>query len=134
MISNFYSRITLSLLAVSLSPLASAADVTLDTGTTAWMMTAAMFVLLMCIPGLALFYGGLVRAKNFLSVFTQLFAVAGVIGVPPCKKKRLVGQEVPFGRMGTADDLTGMAIFLASSESEYVVAQTYNVDGGNWMS
>jgi D-sorbitol dehydrogenase (acceptor) len=36
--------------------------------------------------------------------------------------------------MGTADDLTGMAIFLASSESEYVVAQTYNVDGGNWMS
>ena len=36
--------------------------------------------------------------------------------------------------MGTADDLTGMAIFLASQESNYVVAQTYNVDGGNWMS
>ncbi|MHC8300430.1 L-iditol 2-dehydrogenase [Pseudomonas sp. ZS1P83] len=53
---------------------------------------------------------------------------------PLGEKKRLVGQEVPFGRMGTADDLTGMAIFLASSESEYVVAQTYNVDGGNWMS
>jgi D-sorbitol dehydrogenase (acceptor) len=53
---------------------------------------------------------------------------------PLGEKKRLVGQEVPFGRMGTAEDLTGMAIFLASSESEYVVAQTYNVDGGNWMS
>lgn len=53
---------------------------------------------------------------------------------PLGEKKKLVGQEVPFGRMGTADDLTGMAIFLASSESEYVVAQTYNVDGGNWMS
>lgn len=53
---------------------------------------------------------------------------------PPGEKKRLVGEAVPYGRMGTADDLVGMAIFLASSESEYVVAQTYNVDGGNWMS
>lgn len=53
---------------------------------------------------------------------------------PLGEKKALVGQEVPFGRMGTADDLTGMAVFLASSESTYVVAQTYNVDGGNWMS
>ena len=48
--------------------------------------------------------------------------------------QRQVGQQVPYGRMGTAQDLTGMAIFLASAESEYVVAQTYNVDGGNWMS
>lgn len=53
---------------------------------------------------------------------------------PLGEKKRLIGEEVPFGRMGTADDLTGMAIFLASKESNYVVAQTYNVDGGNWMS
>ncbi|POP67915.1 L-iditol 2-dehydrogenase [Pseudomonas syringae] len=53
---------------------------------------------------------------------------------PLGEKKRLVGEQVPFGRMGTADDLTGMAIFLASADSEYVVAQTYNVDGGNWMS
>lgn len=52
----------------------------------------------------------------------------------PGQKKREVGEAVPFGRMGTADDLTGMAIFLASSEADYVVAQTYNVDGGNWMS
>ena len=53
---------------------------------------------------------------------------------PIGEKKRLVGQAVPFGRMGTADDLTGMAVFLASSEADYIVAQTYNVDGGNWMS
>ncbi|MCK9709314.1 L-iditol 2-dehydrogenase [Pseudomonas syringae] len=53
---------------------------------------------------------------------------------PLGEKKRLVGEQVPFGRMGTADDLAGMAIFLASADSEYVVAQTYNVDGGNWMS
>lgn len=53
---------------------------------------------------------------------------------PRGEKKKLVGQEVPFGRMGTADDLIGMAIFLASREADYIVAQTYNVDGGNWMS
>ena len=52
----------------------------------------------------------------------------------PGEKKKLVGEAVPFGRMGTAQDLVGMAIFLASAEADYVVAQTYNVDGGNWMS
>lgn len=55
-------------------------------------------------------------------------------GLPRGEKKRQVGAAVPYGRMGTADDLTGMAIFLASAESDYVVAQTFNVDGGNWMS
>ncbi len=55
-------------------------------------------------------------------------------GKQPGQKKREVSAAVPFGRMGTADDLTGMAIFLASSEADYIVAQTYNVDGGNWMS
>lgn len=53
---------------------------------------------------------------------------------PIGEKKRLVGEAVPFGRMGRAEDLTGMAVFLASSEADYIVAQTYNVDGGNWMS
>jgi len=52
----------------------------------------------------------------------------------PGEKKRQVGLSVPFGRMGTAADLTGMAVFLASAEADYIVAQTYNVDGGNWMS
>lgn len=52
----------------------------------------------------------------------------------PGQKKAEVGAAVPFGRMGTAEDLTGMAIFLASEEAAYIVAQTYNVDGGNWMS
>ena len=55
-------------------------------------------------------------------------------GKPPGQKKREVGAAVPFGRMGRAEDLTGMAVFLASAEADYIVAQTYNVDGGNWMS
>jgi NAD(P)-dependent dehydrogenase (short-subunit alcohol dehydrogenase family) len=52
----------------------------------------------------------------------------------PGEKKKQVGQAVPFGRMGTPDDLTGMAVFLATDEAKYIVAQTFNVDGGNWMS
>ncbi len=52
---------------------------------------------------------------------------------PLGEKKRLVGEAVPFGRMGVPEDLAGMAVFLASSESDYVVAQTYNVDGGNCL-
>ena len=52
----------------------------------------------------------------------------------PGQKKAEVGQAVPYGRMGRAEDLTGMAVFLASDEADYIVAQTYNVDGGQWMS
>ena len=54
-------------------------------------------------------------------------------GKPLGQKKREVGAAVPFGRMGTADDLTGMAIFLATDEAKYIVAQCFGVDGGNWM-
>ena len=53
---------------------------------------------------------------------------------PLGQKKSEVGRAVPFGRMGVAEDLTGMAVFLASDEAAYIVAQTYNVDGGSWMS
>ena len=53
---------------------------------------------------------------------------------PLGQKKKEVGERVPFGRMGQAEDLTGMAVFLASDEAEYIVAQCYNVDGGQWMS
>lgn len=51
----------------------------------------------------------------------------------PGQKKKEVGAAVPFGRMGTAEDLTGMAIFLATDEAKYIVAQCFGVDGGNWM-
>jgi D-sorbitol dehydrogenase (acceptor) len=54
--------------------------------------------------------------------------------LPVGEKKKQVGRAVPAGRMGTPDDYRGVAVFLASSDSDYVVAQTFNVDGGNWMS
>ncbi|SDD94336.1 D-sorbitol dehydrogenase (acceptor) [Paracoccus isoporae] len=53
---------------------------------------------------------------------------------PRGHKKREVGDAVPYGRMGRAEDLTGMAVFLATPEADYIVAQCFNVDGGNWMS
>jgi NAD(P)-dependent dehydrogenase (short-subunit alcohol dehydrogenase family) len=53
---------------------------------------------------------------------------------PLGEKKRLVGEAVPYGRMGRPEDHAGAAVFLASDDAEYIVAQTLNVDGGNWMS
>jgi acetoin reductase-like protein len=50
------------------------------------------------------------------------------------QKKREVGEAVPLGRMGRPEDYGAPAVFLASSDSDYIVAQTLNVDGGNWMS
>ena len=52
-----------------------------DSGDTAWVLTASALVLMMTLPGLALFYGGLVRAKNFLSVLIQCGAIAAVTSV-----------------------------------------------------
>jgi Amt family ammonium transporter len=58
-----------------------AAPPTLNSGDTAWMIVATALVLLMTIPGLALFYAGMVRAKNVLSVLMQCFAITGLISV-----------------------------------------------------
>ncbi len=49
------------------------------------------------------------------------------------EKKRRVAAAAPFGRMARPDEISGMAVFLASADADYVVAQTYGVDGGNWM-
>src|SRR5205085_12327956 len=49
-----------------------------DKGDTAWMLVSTLLVLLMIVPGLALFYGGLVRAKNVLSILTQVLGVTAV--------------------------------------------------------
>ena len=52
----------------------------------------------------------------------------------PGEKKRTVGASVPFGRMAKPEEIGGLATFLASADADYVVAQCYNIDGGNWMS
>jgi NAD(P)-dependent dehydrogenase (short-subunit alcohol dehydrogenase family) len=55
-------------------------------------------------------------------------------GKPLGQKKAEVAASVPAGRFAVPADLTGMAVFLASSDADYIVSQTYNVDGGQWMS
>lgn len=54
-------------------------------------------------------------------------------GLKPGEKKAAVAKSVPIGRFATPDDIKGLAVFLASPDSDYILAQTYNVDGGNWM-
>src|SRR5690606_9217204 len=54
-------------------------EASLDSGDTAWMLTSTLLVLLMIVPGLALFYGGLVRSKNVLSVLSQVLVVASIV-------------------------------------------------------
>jgi Amt family ammonium transporter len=70
-----------------------AAPPVIDTGDTAWVLTASALVLMMTLPGLALFYGGLVRAKNVLNVLMQCMLSAGVVGVLWI----LVGYSLAFG-------------------------------------
>jgi D-sorbitol dehydrogenase (acceptor) len=53
--------------------------------------------------------------------------------LPIGEKKRRVSSAIPIGRMGRAEEVAACALFLASSEADYVVAETYGVDGGNWM-
>lgn len=74
---------TLGLLGALTLPAAAqdAPSAVLDTGDTAWMLTSTVLVLLMTLPGLALFYGGLVRGKNVLSILVQCFAMAGLMSV-----------------------------------------------------
>ncbi|MBH9331260.1 ammonium transporter [Pseudomonas aeruginosa] len=71
-----------ALLSLALPGLALAAEEpVLNSGDTAWMLISTALVLLMTIPGLALFYGGMVRAKNVLSIMMQCFAITGLITI-----------------------------------------------------
>jgi Amt family ammonium transporter len=83
----------LTLLTLAAAHAAEAAAPVVDTGDTAWVLTASALVLMMTLPGLALFYGGLVRAKNILNVLMQCVLSAGIIGVLWI----LVGYSLAFG-------------------------------------
>lgn len=80
-ISNFRS-ILLALVLIAIAGPAFAAETSqLDTGNTAWILVSTALVLFMTLPGLALFYGGLVRTKNVLSVLLQCFAITGIVSL-----------------------------------------------------
>lgn len=81
-----------------------------DSGDTAWLLTASALVLMMTLPGLGLFYGGLVRAKNFLSVLLQIGAVAAVASVVWI----VVGYTLAFGPVGNGFVGGGLNLMLAN--------------------
>ncbi len=94
-------------------------EATLDSGNTAWMLTATALVLFMTLPGLALFYGGLVQSKNVLSVLMHCFAIACLASIiwfavgyslsltPGSGKDWIGGQDAFFLQHLTADSLNG---------------------------
>jgi Amt family ammonium transporter len=92
-------RKTLLVPLLAYAPFAGAADAKLDPANTAWMITATVLVLFMTLPGLALFYAGLVRAKNALSVLMQCFAVACSVTLAWV----VVGYSIAFGDGGAAN-------------------------------
>ncbi len=71
----------ISLMLLLLLPQSSFAADSIDTGNTAWILTSTALVLFMTLPGLALFYGGLVRTKNVLSVLMQCFAITCIVTI-----------------------------------------------------
>ena len=84
----------LAALFAALAPVqALAADAKIDSGDTAWMMTATALVLLMAIPGLALFYAGMVRKKNVLAMMMQCFAICSLVTI----LWMVVGYSLAFG-------------------------------------
>jgi Amt family ammonium transporter len=97
----------LSLLAPVLSSAQDAAPV-LDTGNTAWMLTSTVLVLFMTLPGLALFYAGMVRSKNVLSVLMQCFAVTALITV----LWMIYGYSLAFDTTGMVDGEVNFHSFI----------------------
>ena len=96
---------------------AAAATPTPDKGDTAWMMTATVLVMAMIVPGLALFYGGLVRTKNMLSVLTQIIAVAALAMIMWV----MFGYSLAFG--GDANQfISAGKLFLAGVTADSTVA------------
>jgi ammonium transporter, Amt family len=80
-------------LTLAASPAFAQPEIVSDSGDTAWVLTASALVLMMTLPGLALFYGGLVRAKNVLSVFMHCFIITAVVSL----LWAVVGYSLVFG-------------------------------------
>ncbi len=92
----------------------------IDPGHTAWMLTASALVLFMTLPGLALFYGGLVRSKNILSVLVQCFAIAAVMSILWV----VYGYSFAFGTAGMEEGKLGLHAFIGSTEKLFLNSVT----------
>ena len=76
--SKFFKTLGVAGVSLFASIPAAAQDAAINSGDTAWILTATALVLFMSLPGLALFYGGLVREKNYLSVLMKVYAIAAL--------------------------------------------------------
>ncbi len=94
-------------------------------GHNGWMMTSAALVLFMTLPGLALFYGGLVRRKNVLSVMAQCLGITGLVAI----LWWAVGYSLVFGKNFNSPFLGGSEFFFLNN-----VTSTPNTDYGTWVS
>ena len=91
--SRHFKTAGLALAATLLPSIAGAQDAAINSGDTAWILTATALVLFMTLPGLALFYGGLVRAKNYISVLMKVYAIAAVASIVWV----VAGYSIAFG-------------------------------------
>ena len=106
----------LSLVTPALAMADEAAAPVLNSGDTAWMLVASLLVLFMTIPGLALFYGGMVRSKNVLSVLMQCFAITGVITILWV----IYGYSIAFDTTGMEKGVTNLNSFIGGLSKAFL--------------
>ena len=92
----------------------------LDTGNTAWMLASTALVLFMTIPGLALFYGGMVRKKNVLGTMMQSFAITAMISV----LWMVVGYSLAFSTAGMEKGVTNFNSFIGGLDKAFLAGLT----------
>jgi Amt family ammonium transporter len=98
----------------------------LDTGDTAWILVSTALVLFMTIPGLALFYGGLVRTKNVLSVLMQCLALTGLITIVWL----VIGYSLAFDSTGMVAGETGLHAFIGGTGRVFLAGVDANTLSG----
>ena len=109
-----------ALLSLVFPGLALADEVVLNSGDTAWMLTATALVLFMTIPGLALFYAGMVRSKNVLSVMMQCFAITGLISILWV----VYGYSLAFDTTGMEKGVTNLNSFIGGLNKAFLSGLT----------
>ena len=110
----------LSLVMPGLALADEAAAPVLNSGDTAWMLTATALVLFMTIPGLALFYGGMVRSKNLLSVMMQCFAITGLISILWV----VYGYSIAFDTAGMEKGVLNFNSFIGGFSKAFLAGVT----------
>lgn len=111
--------------ALPMTAMADSATPTLNSGDTAWMLVSTVFVLMMTIPGVALYYGGLARSKNILSVLAQSFAITALVSIIWV----IYGYSLAFDTSGMQAGVTNFHSFVGGFGEAFLAG--LNVDSLN---